>query len=138
MSKSFWLHPWHDELSPPPTLLRLQPRHDDSEENVKARLELWDVHLQHLRAAYEDVSLRLEANTDAVEEPFEQAVEFLTLEARLPDIEVVESHTLKQFQYEIIDTMRWDRPQGPPCLWDCPTPALNSFFSLPCTLFQYL
>ena len=41
-----------------------------------------------------------------MEEPFEQAVEFLELEARLPDVEVVESHRLKQLQYEIIDTMR--------------------------------
>ena len=73
---------------------------------MRARLALWDEHLTHLRAAYEDVSLRIEANTATIQEPYDQAVDFLQLEAKLPDIEVVESKRLKQMEYEIIDTMR--------------------------------
>lgn len=46
-------------------LARLHPRHDDSEENVLARLELWDQHEEALRAAYETVSLRVPAGACA-------------------------------------------------------------------------
>ncbi|GAX74660.1 hypothetical protein CEUSTIGMA_g2108.t1 [Chlamydomonas eustigma] len=92
-------------------MTRLHPRHDDSEENVKARLALWDVHCRHLRAAYEDVSLRLQADTRTVKEPFELAADFLTLEARVPEVPVMISTKLKQLQYEIVDAMRYRRQQ---------------------------
>ncbi|KAG1679244.1 hypothetical protein FOA52_009273 [Chlamydomonas sp. UWO 241] len=89
---------------------RLHPRHDDSEANVLARLKLWDVHAGALRAAYEDVSLRLGTDCD-LQAPFQAAVDFLTLEARCPDVEVVHSAGLKELQYEVVDTMRYKRRQ---------------------------
>ncbi len=54
------------------------------------------------------MSLRLAADT-GLTEPFNAAVQFLTLEARQPDVEVVESRKLSELQYEIVDTMRWVR-----------------------------
>lgn len=84
---------------------RLQARHDDSEDNVRARLALWDEHLPALRTAYADVSLRLLADA-ALDEPFAEAVGFCTLEAQKPDVDVLVSSKLTQLQYEIIDTMR--------------------------------
>lgn len=91
-------------------LARLHPRHDDSEENVCERLRLWDVHEPALRAAYEDVALRVPAGTGAMPtEAIEEAAEFLSLESRVPgeEVEVVPSPSLKELQYEVVDTLRW-------------------------------
>ena len=99
---------------PCPRLFRLHARHDDSEDNVLARLRLWDEHLTTLRGTYEDISLRLDATapgcndgTDPASAPLhEQAAGFLSLEAKVEEVEVVASHELTEMQYEIVDTMR--------------------------------
>lgn len=53
-------HAAHALRAPPPNgACRLHPRHDDSEENVQARLALWDAHAASLKSAYEDVTLRI-------------------------------------------------------------------------------
>ena len=101
-----------------PTLLsRLYPRHDDSEDNVLARLALWDLHSNHLRAAYEDVSLRLDASgsaNDGTPESgllLDQSIAFLCIESKINDVEVVPSSDLTELQYEIVDAMRYRRRQ---------------------------
>jgi hypothetical protein len=82
-------------------------RHDDSEENVLARLQLWDTHCEALRAVYEDVSLRVHS-ADGSPPPVacDKIAAFLSLEANVRDIEVVRSSTLKELQYEVVDTLR--------------------------------
>lgn len=54
---------------------------------MRARLALADEHGPALREAYEDVSLRLAAELHP-QELFDSAVEHVTLEARLPDLQV--------------------------------------------------
>jgi hypothetical protein len=98
-------------------LSRLYPRHDDSEDNVLARLALWDLHSPHLRAAYEDVSLRLDASgpaNDGTPESgllLDKSVSFLCIESKIQDVEVVPSTELTELQYEIVDTLRYRRRQ---------------------------
>jgi hypothetical protein len=83
-------------------------RHDDSEENVVARLHLWDQHYQALRAVYEDVSLRVpSADGSPPQVACDKIAAFLSLEANVKDIEVVQSSTLKELQYEVVDTLRY-------------------------------
>jgi hypothetical protein len=70
-----------------PPLHRLHPRHDDSTENVEARLALWDLHERALRAAYEDVSLRVPAGTPTSPATLaETSVAFLSLEAQITGV----------------------------------------------------
>lgn len=101
-----------------PTLLsRLYPRHDDSEDNVLARLALWDLHFPHLRTAYEDVSLRLDASGPANDgNPengllLEKSITFLCIESKVQDVEVIPSTELSELQYEIVDALRYRRMQ---------------------------
>ncbi|GFR43730.1 hypothetical protein Agub_g4841 [Astrephomene gubernaculifera] len=89
---------------------RLVPRHDDSEENVCARLALADTHHTALRDAYEDVSLRIGCTADP-RQIFQQALEYLTLEARVPELQVVPSTSLKELQYLVTTTLRYRRRQ---------------------------
>lgn len=91
-------------------MARLHPRHDDSEENVMARLQLWDEHEPALRAAYEDVSLRVPGSGGMPADMLDMISDFVTLEASTPDLDIIESHKLKELQYEIINTLR--------CAWD--------------------
>ncbi len=73
-----------------------------------ARLALWDEHYEALRAAYEDVSLRVAAADGALPSAAcDRAAAFVALESHIKDIEVVESHRLKELQYEVVDTLRY-------------------------------
>lgn len=75
-----------------------------------ARLDLWDLHYENLRAAYEDVSLRVPVDTGALpDEALMAAASFLGLESSVSDIEVVPSHSLKELQYEVVDALRYKR-----------------------------
>ena len=75
---------------------------------MQARLQLADLHAPHLRAAYEDVSLRV-PGSGATEDAFQRIEGFLTLESVVTDIEVTESHKLREIQYEVVDTLRCAR-----------------------------
>lgn len=91
-------------------LARLTVRHDDSEENVLNRLRFWDMHNRGLRAAYEDVSLRVDAA--AAVEVIQAAVEeFVTVEARIEALSLVESAALEELQYQVVQALRYRRQQ---------------------------
>ncbi|PNH05620.1 Adenylate kinase, chloroplastic [Tetrabaena socialis] len=89
---------------------RLVPRHDDSDENVSARLALADAHAASLRDAYEDILLRLDSSADP-RVIFQHALDYLTLEARVPELQVVSSTSLKELQYVVATTLRYRRRQ---------------------------
>ncbi|GLC37755.1 Adenylate kinase [Pleodorina starrii] len=91
-------------------LARLARRHDDSEENVLARLKLADDHYGALRDAYADISLRLSCTADP-RQIFQQALDYLTLEARMPELQIVPSASLKELQYLVASTLRYRRQQ---------------------------
>ncbi|GIL93290.1 hypothetical protein Vretimale_15687 [Volvox reticuliferus] len=91
-------------------IARVAKRHDDSEENVQARLKLADDHYGALRDAYADVSLRLGSTADP-RQIFQQSLDYLTLEARLPELQIVPSTSLKELQYLVATTLRYRRRQ---------------------------
>ncbi|EFJ40819.1 adenylate kinase [Volvox carteri f. nagariensis] len=91
-------------------MARLVSRHDDSEENVMARLKLADDHYGALRDAFADISLRLSSTSDP-RQLFQRALDYLTLEARMPELQVIPSTSLKELQYLVAATLRYRRRQ---------------------------
>eukprot|EP00798_Chlamydomonas_sp_ICE-L_P023777 gene23777-9336_t len=78
---------------------RVFPRHDDSMENVKARLALSDMHMPALRASFQDVSLRM-SGVGKVDDAVSSIADFFEMESTITDIDVVESTSLKETQYQ--------------------------------------
>jgi hypothetical protein len=77
---------------------------------VLARLRLSDDHFGALRDAYADISLRLSSIADP-RQILQSSLDYLTLEARVPELQVVPSPSLKELQYLVVATLRYRRRQ---------------------------
>ena len=88
---------------------RLGIRHDDNLRNVRNRLAAYDRLDSEMRTEFCNISTYIDGDQDT-ETIFQSMQAFITLEDRLKDsIKVTPSRELKEFQYVVVETMKFKR-----------------------------
>lgn len=99
-----------DGSSDTAAMARLKPRHDDWSENVSNRLAKWEAHVLDVRAAFGNVSIRVQAG-ESLEDILAKIEGFVMTEDHIESIGIVDSTSLADVQYEIVHVLRFQRHQ---------------------------